>query len=425
MRYIKKFWSWKVLITDKKVEVCCGCGACAGICPNGVLVMEEDDKGFYRPQLKPGAECLDCDLCMEVCPGIKSNLLSLMSWDDPLTSTFEKGIGYFKKFFVGYAKDEYIREKGASGGVVTSILLSLLEKKEIDGAIVVRCENVDGHPRARYHIARNASAIIASASSKYIPTEMSDVLRKVIKTKGKYAFVGLPCQVTALRLAQMRLPVLRNRIRYVIGLFCGHRPSNYFVDYFCQRTPPFDRPVTSVQFRDKKSASKSIDFSLVINREQIKKSFPRVEREYSILWDYRFFVEKDCFNCLDVSAKYADVSVGDAWLPQYLSDPKGTSLLVIRNDKMMRYLDDVNLYSSNIADLRVSIGSVLLERINRIEKGGTYGIPLLSKVSFIWFRNSLYRFLSPTALLFFFKPRRTLRTIVRKWLRTIKIKLDF
>ena len=38
--------------------------------------------------------------------------------------------------------------------------------------------------------------------------------------------------------------------------------------------------------------------------------------------------------CDDIFAELADVSLMDAWLPEYCTDPKGTSLLLVRNHEL-------------------------------------------------------------------------------------------
>ncbi|PKQ20643.1 MAG: (Fe-S)-binding protein [Actinobacteria bacterium HGW-Actinobacteria-6] len=46
---------------------CCGCTACAAICPAGAIVMCADDEGFVYPEIDR-AVCTACMLCVRVCP---------------------------------------------------------------------------------------------------------------------------------------------------------------------------------------------------------------------------------------------------------------------------------------------------------------------------------------------------------------------
>lgn len=49
-----------------KKEECCGCAACATVCPKNAIVMEKDIKGFAYPVVK--GDCVFCQQCIKVCP---------------------------------------------------------------------------------------------------------------------------------------------------------------------------------------------------------------------------------------------------------------------------------------------------------------------------------------------------------------------
>ena len=46
---------------------CCGCGACANICPKHCIRMTENDEGFLYPQIQE-ENCVNCGACEKVCP---------------------------------------------------------------------------------------------------------------------------------------------------------------------------------------------------------------------------------------------------------------------------------------------------------------------------------------------------------------------
>ena len=48
-------------------EDCCGCTACANICPGGAIVMQPDEEGFLYPRINADL-CVDCGACLAVCP---------------------------------------------------------------------------------------------------------------------------------------------------------------------------------------------------------------------------------------------------------------------------------------------------------------------------------------------------------------------
>lgn len=45
---------------------CCGCTACAAVCPRGAIAMEPDEEGFSYPVVD-AARCIRCMKCEEAC----------------------------------------------------------------------------------------------------------------------------------------------------------------------------------------------------------------------------------------------------------------------------------------------------------------------------------------------------------------------
>lgn len=54
-----------VLYTEKKD--CCGCTACAAVCPQEAIVMQADEEGFAYPHINAD-KCIGCCRCTAVCP---------------------------------------------------------------------------------------------------------------------------------------------------------------------------------------------------------------------------------------------------------------------------------------------------------------------------------------------------------------------
>ena len=47
-------------------EDCCGCTACASICPHKAITMEPDTLGFLYPKVNL-QKCTNCGLCENIC----------------------------------------------------------------------------------------------------------------------------------------------------------------------------------------------------------------------------------------------------------------------------------------------------------------------------------------------------------------------
>ena len=78
---------------------CCGCSACASICPKRCIQMVADNEGFLYPQVDMDT-CIDCALCEKVC-----NELQPYEKREPL------------KVLAAINKNEEIRLKSSSGGI--------------------------------------------------------------------------------------------------------------------------------------------------------------------------------------------------------------------------------------------------------------------------------------------------------------------
>ena len=54
-----------IQISDK--TKCCGCTACASVCPRKCITMQYDEEGFLYPVVDK-TSCVNCGICEKVCP---------------------------------------------------------------------------------------------------------------------------------------------------------------------------------------------------------------------------------------------------------------------------------------------------------------------------------------------------------------------
>ena len=122
--------------------------------------------------------------------------------------------------WIGYSKNESLRLNSASGGVITSTLLYMLNKGFIDGAVVLQSGR-PGAQDAKSIIATTEKEIIESAQSVYMPVPVNKILSETKQFEGKLGFVGLPDQVASIRMLQMvKDPSVRN-IEFILGPYTG------------------------------------------------------------------------------------------------------------------------------------------------------------------------------------------------------------
>ena len=65
------------MIKIEKKEDCCGCTACANICPKQAITMKPDPEGFLYPVVNE-ENCINCGVCDATWAGIIMRCVSAM-----------------------------------------------------------------------------------------------------------------------------------------------------------------------------------------------------------------------------------------------------------------------------------------------------------------------------------------------------------
>jgi coenzyme F420-reducing hydrogenase beta subunit len=221
------------------------------------------------------------------------------------------------------------------------MLEELLRRNLVDAVVhVVESGSVGyAQPRFRFTIARTPAEVREGAKSRYSPVELSQVIDSLRRSDERIAFVALPCFAKALRLLCRQDELLRRRIRFVVGIFCGHLKSEWFGASLAWQCGVEPSEVQKTDFRLK-----------LVNRPANQYGFRVVARDGRVVekpmedlvgkdWGVGVFKLKACDFCDDVVAETADVSVGDAWLPGIQDDWRGTNICVVRNKAVHQILE--------------------------------------------------------------------------------------
>jgi coenzyme F420 hydrogenase subunit beta len=329
---------------------CCGCGICAGVCHQNVLKMDWNEKGALTPKIENIDSCTNCGLCIKVCPFVNENEnedeLSDKKFSNITGIKSTSEAGYYLNTYVGYAKDD-IRLKSASGGLLTLLLKNLLKQKKVDHVITIE-PTLKSKKLFKFTIATTEEELLKCTGSVYYPSEMSDVIKHLLKVPGNYAIIGLPCALKALELLKGTNKKAKSRIKYTIGLTCGQLKTRRFTDFLFSMTSLKFSQLTRVIYR-KIKGPKNSDFRVEFTNNEKEKEdldwYPHV----APIWGGELFKLKSCFHCDDIFAECADATFMDAWLPEYTREYKGVSLAIIRNPE----LDSIFHDSPNIESISI------------------------------------------------------------------------
>jgi len=317
---------------------CVGCGACASVIGSPIQ-MKLDEYGQFKPTIEPSAVQSSLSTSVQsVCPfsGSSPNEDQISEKLFSQECEYHDKIGYHLASYAGYVSEGNFRDRGSSGGMGTWIVSNLLSQGLVDGVIHVHQRNPsESDPRLfQYHLSTTPEEAQNGAKSRYYPIEMSEVMQLVRAQPGRYAIVGIPCFIKAVRLLMLQDSVIAERIQFCVGLICGHLKSIHFAEMFAWQCGIEPGKLLAIDFRKKlpgRDASKyGIEVTGIIDGQVVTKTSP-VNSMYGYDWGLGFFKYKACDYCDDVVAETADVVVGDAWLPQYVKDSQGTNVVVARH----------------------------------------------------------------------------------------------
>ena len=315
--------------------LCIGCGSCVAQTNVPGAKMQFDAYGELKPYGPQAWYKRPTENLTNTCPfsPAAKNEDELGAELFPDSSEHSPELGKYLAAYVGHVSEADFREQGSSGGLVTWVATELLRKGLVDGvAHVVATEDAKTEGRFfRYRLARTADEVRAGAKSRYYPIELSEVIKKIKAVPGRYAIVGIPCFIKAVHLLRRQDPLLRERIRFTLGLFCGHMKSARFVESFAWQMKVPIEEVKSVEFRYKDPGRPANWYNAMLtlyNGGQINKDWWHLADGD---WGAGFFMNSACNFCDDVVAETADISFGDAWVEPYSSDGRGTNVVVVRS----------------------------------------------------------------------------------------------
>lgn len=312
-------------------DLCIGCGVCISESEGSKMVWNE--YGFLVPDLSKPFN----DDAIKVCPYNPKPEKEIQDEDEiaefflPNTPFKNPQIGHYHEIYVGYAEE--FRKTSSSGGIGTYVLEQLLKQKLVDHLFVVKEKDGEYH----YQWFDSIEDIKSTSKTRYIPVSLEKLFMEIDSKPGKVAVSGIPPFLKAIRLKQFYYPEYREKIPFLVGIICGGWKSKFFTDYLAQKAGIEGR-YSKQEYRIKDEASYALDYSFGAYDENIK--FHEMKMKLAgDMWGTGLFNANASDFSDDVTAELGDISLGDAWIPPYNKDGRGTSLFVTRSaiaDKLIQ-----------------------------------------------------------------------------------------
>ncbi|HOD16276.1 MAG TPA: Coenzyme F420 hydrogenase/dehydrogenase, beta subunit C-terminal domain [Spirochaetota bacterium] len=266
--------------------LCTGCGACVSLCP--YLKSHDGKTALLFPCTRPEGRCF------AYCPKVEVDLdeASLTVFGKPYTG---EPLGHYIDIKAARAGHKMKKGNFQAGGTVSAIMTYALQKKILDAAVLTGRDGLRPVPR----IVTSPASVAESASSNYSAAPTVSAFNQAMKEGYKrIGVVATPCQ--ALALAQIRSNPMKEKnftdpTALVAGIFC-----TWALDYR----------------RFRKLLEGRVDLNAIIKMDippppaEKMEIFTKNGTVEIPLPEVREQVPEGCGYCFDMTAEFADLSVG-------------------------------------------------------------------------------------------------------------------
>lgn len=296
-----------------KTNECTGCMACIEVCSNNAIEIK-DDLTAYNAIIKEDC-CTNCGACFRVCQNCTDSIFT-----EPI------------EWFQGWSNNEKTRAQSSSGGVAAAIEKSFI----MSGGLVYSCLFKNGE--FVFDVADKPDYVDKFIGSKYVKSNPRGVYKSIkeqLENGNKVLFLGLPCQVSALK---KFIGIKYNNQLYTVDLICHGTPSPQILDIFLRQYKYSLKSINNIHFRTKTKFQVYVDYKPI--------STSSVCDYYSMAFLNSICYTENCYHCSYAKRqRISDLTLGDSWGSTIDDEEmkKGISLILCQNDKGMELLKQVNL----------------------------------------------------------------------------------
>ena len=297
--------------------LCTGCGACQGLCP---YWDSEEGRTFCY---------FDCERrdgrCQRFCPRMPTDLEALRRACFPGETVLAE-LGPFRGLYLTRAADASIRAGAQHGGTVTALVELAMREGFIDAAVLTRSR---GGLEPEGVLAAAPEEVRACGGSSFqVPPSLA-VLNRALG-EGTYrsiGVVGTPCKTLAVY-KMMANPHPENadhakHVGMVFGLFCGWgldwEGLRNLAAKYAQGVTHTDIPPSKYHALElRQSGGETVS----VNLDEVTP-----------------LVRSGCRYCTDMTAEFADLSVGGARSAGGWDVDKGWNQVIVRTERGQRLLE--------------------------------------------------------------------------------------
>ena len=285
-------------------SLCCGCGACAQVCPTGAIQIGLNGNGFLSARVEE-RKCVSCGKCLKVCPYCGETRCA--SAKEAALFSFQSG-------------SPEVLLRSSSGGAAFALARKLLAR----GYTLAGCRYDRQTQRAEHILVRSREELSQLQGSKYIQSAFSNALGELAACPGPVAVFGTPCQIAAAR------RILGDRPEAVfIDLVCHGIPTDHLFRRwlrYVQEQAQVDPAKAELSFRCKDRSWRDIYLRAADGTHEYCRN--QKQDPFFRMFEYGVCYGEACYECRWRGDSEADIRLGDYWGPRFADDQAGVSMVL-------------------------------------------------------------------------------------------------
>ena len=312
--------------------LCIGCGLCQSITGKDSIEISMSSKGRLEPKELKKISPDIFDKILNVCPGVTVEGLPRDQVDTK--AKHDLVWGYYLSLVYCWSTDDKIRFESSTGGLLNGLSLYLLDTKKVK-FILHTVTHPEKPMRSVSKLSYNKEELLNSNScSRYGPASPLDKFHEALNLNEPFAFVGKPCDISAIRQLSKIDPRVNKLCKYLLTLVCGGSTEFTKSQDFIESFKVKEDELSIFRYRGFGNPGK-----MYIKTKDGREH----DREYNSFWgeESTWRVHFRCKICPDAIGESSDIAALDTWRggsPK--GEDEGFNAAIVRTKKGLDLLND-------------------------------------------------------------------------------------